>query len=69
MFTDIEILTKNERLNSRQESQRKKFKIAGQTILNGDHISTYDYSKRQTNECNNIQVNFKRKREIIKTSL
>ncbi|CAD8080342.1 unnamed protein product [Paramecium primaurelia] len=50
MFSSIEILTKNERQNSRLGTQRKKFKLTGQTILNGDQSSNYDYSKRHTHE-------------------
>ncbi|CAD8071780.1 unnamed protein product [Paramecium primaurelia] len=53
MLASIEILTKKERLKISQDSQRKKFKLTGQTILKGDHISNYDFSKRLSNESDN----------------
>ncbi|CAK90485.1 unnamed protein product (macronuclear) [Paramecium tetraurelia] len=50
MFSSIEILTKNERQNSRLGTQRKKFKLTGNSILNGEQPITHDFSKRRTHE-------------------
>ncbi|CAD8111228.1 unnamed protein product [Paramecium sonneborni] len=50
MFRELEIVTKRERLNSQFEQHRKKFKIAGNSILMDENFSSYEFTKRLTNE-------------------